>query len=81
MKGAACLTSNRFSVLESCNDRTAKNMMDSSATMTLETEEAEAPAPPLCSPDPPPPFILVRSLGPRRRSTKLKLQLETVDSH
>ena len=27
------------------------------------------------------PFILVRSCGPRRRSTKLKLQLESIDSH
>ena len=80
MKGAACLTSNRFSVLELCNDPTAKNMMSSSAAVTHENKETEAPAL-LSNAEDPPPFILVRSFGPRRRSTKLKLQLETVDSH
>ena len=80
MTGAPCLTQYRFSILEPCTDVVAQNMMSNSDANVHDENEAVAPTVPELEEENPP-FILVRSCGSRRRSTKLKLQLESIDSH
>lgn len=78
MKGALCLT-NRFSVLESCNDTVeGDNIQSSTPDPTVSESDKEAPEPP--NETPPPPIILLRS-SQVKGSTELSLMLESVDSH
>ena len=78
MKGALCLT-NRFSVLESCNDTVVEDNIHSSTTDTTTPElEEEAPQP---DSDPPPPERILLRSARVKGSTELTLMLESTDSH
>ena len=78
MKGALCLT-NRFSVLESCNETVVEDNTHSSTTDTTSPEPEEAAPQPVSDP-PPPERILLRSARVKG-STELTLMLESTDSH
>jgi hypothetical protein len=71
-------TCNRFAALEPNTDRAAREM---AATPTVHAVKEEDTTIAAVQEEETLPFILVRSCGPRRRSTKLKLQLESIDSH
>ena len=70
-------TCNRFTALESNTDKVAREMAAAPALHTAREGITAAPD----QESETLPFILVRSCGSRRRSTKLKLQLESIDSH